>query len=75
MELGETIEEVAKRELKEETNLDIDEVKIIDVFSGEDTYRKYPNGDELYVVSVLCEVRKYRGDLIIKEHKIKKKYL
>lgn len=67
MELGETIEDVAKRELKEETNLDIDEVKIIDVFSGEDTYRKYPNGDELYVVSVLCEVRKYRGDLIIND--------
>ncbi len=67
MELGETIEEVAKRELKEETNLDADEVKIIDVFSGEDTYRKYPNGDELYVVSVLCEIRKYHGELVIND--------
>ena len=67
MELGETIEEVAKRELKEETNLDIDELEIIDVFSGEDTYRKYPNNDELYVVSILCEVRKYHGDLKIND--------
>ena len=67
MELGETIEEVAKRELKEETNLDTDEIKIIDVFSGEKTYRKDPNGDELYVVSVLCEIRKYHGDLLIND--------
>ena len=71
MELGETIEQVAKRELKEETNLDIDELRIIDVFSGENTYRKYPNGDELYVVSVLCEIRKYHGNLIINDDESK----
>ena len=40
MELNETIEEVARRELKEETNLEMDDIKIIDVFSGKDTYRK-----------------------------------
>lgn len=74
MELGETIEDVAKRELKEETNLEVDELEIIDVFSGEDTYRKYPNNDELYVVSVLCVVRKFHGKLNIndKESKILK---
>ena len=45
MELGETIEEVARRELKEETNLELDDLKVLDVFSGKDTYRKYPNGN------------------------------
>lgn len=67
MELEETIEETAKRELKEETNLDMDEIKIIDVFSGKDTYRKYPNGDELYAVSILCEIRKFHGELSIND--------
>lgn len=71
MELGETIEDVARRELKEETNLELDELKIIDVFSGKDTYRKYPNGDELYVVSVLCEIRKFHGNLKINDNESK----
>lgn len=43
MELGETFEEVAKRELKEEINLEIDDLKLIKVLSGKDTYREYPN--------------------------------
>lgn len=67
MEINETIEESAIRELKEETNLEAESIKILDVFSGEDIYRKYPNGDELYVVSVLCEVRKFHGDLKIND--------
>lgn len=60
---GGTIEDASKRELKEETNLDLDELKVIDVFSGENTYRKYLNGDELYVVSVLCKVTKFHGKI------------
>lgn len=72
MELGETIEEVARRELKEETNLELDDLKVLDVFSGKDTYRKYPNGDELYVVSVLCEIRQFHGDLKINDDESKK---
>lgn len=71
MEIDETIEEAAKRELKEETNLDLDEIKVLDVFSGEKTYRKYPNGDELYVVSILCDVVKYHGDLKINDDESK----
>lgn len=71
MELNETIEEVARRELKEETNLEMDDIKIIDVFSGKDTYRKYPNGDELYVVSVLCEIKNFHGHLEINDNESK----
>ena len=71
MELEETIEEVARRELKEETNLEMDDIKIIDVFSGKDTYRKYPNGDELYVVSVLCEIKNFHGHLEINDNESK----
>ncbi len=67
MELGETLEENARRELKEETNLEMDDFKIIDIFSGEGTYRKYPNGDELYVVSVLAEVNRFHGELKIND--------
>ncbi len=37
MELGESFEDVAKRELKEETNLEIDELILLKILSGKDT--------------------------------------
>lgn len=43
MDLGESFEDVARRELKEEANLEIDEMKQLRVLSGKDTYREYPN--------------------------------
>ena len=52
MELGESFEETAKRELKEETNLDITELTMVKVLSGKDTYREYPNGDKLYAIAL-----------------------
>ena len=45
LELGESLEETAKRELKEETNLDCDDFTLLNVFSGNDFYFKYPNSD------------------------------
>ena len=45
LELEETLEEAAARELKEETNLQAENFKLLNVFSGRDVYFKYPNGD------------------------------
>ena len=68
MELGETFEEAAKRELKEETNLEIDECIFLKVFSGKGTYREYPNGDKLYDVTAIYVVSKYHGELAINDN-------
>lgn len=57
MELGESFEETAKRELKEETNLDIDELELVKVLSGKDTYREYPNGDKLYNITAIFVIK------------------
>lgn len=56
MELGETLEEVAKRELFEETALQAKGLELFDMFSGQELYYKYPNGDEVYnvVAAYLC---------------------
>lgn len=72
MELGESFEEVAKRELKEETNLEIDDLKLIKVLSGKDTYREYPNGDKLYDITAIYVIKKYHGDLKINDDESKK---
>lgn len=64
-ELGETLEETAARELKEETNLDCKSFTLLNVFSGEDFYFKYPNGDELYSVVALYLANDVTGELKI----------
>lgn len=72
MELGESFEETAKRELKEETNLDIIDSTMIKVLSGKDTYREYPNGDKLYDITAIFVITNYSGDLKVNDEESKK---
>lgn len=65
IELGETLEETAARELKEETNLEAESFTLLNVFSGTDFYFKYPNGDELYSVAAIYLANNVMGDLKI----------
>jgi len=64
-ELGETFEEVAVRELKEETGLQtsIQNLHLIGVVSGESRKNIYPNGDIVYNNTVLFETNQYSGTL------------
>ncbi|WML42546.1 NUDIX hydrolase [Neobacillus sp. PS3-40] len=52
MEVGESLEQTAERELFEETGLKTKHLKFIDILSGKNLYFKYPNGDEVY--NVIC---------------------
>jgi ADP-ribose pyrophosphatase YjhB (NUDIX family) len=52
MELGESTEEVARREVYEETGLKVEKLHLISVYSGPQNYIKAENGDEFYVVTV-----------------------
>ncbi len=63
MELSETVEETAKRELLEETGLTVNELELLNVFSGEEFYFKYPNGDEVYTVICLFIAKTVIGEL------------
>lgn len=71
MELGESFEQTARRELKEETNLEIDELVLLDILSGEDTFRVYPNGDQLYDITAVYKIKKYHGDLKVNDNESK----
>lgn len=63
MELGESFEEAATREVYEETNLEMQNLKFITNFSGKDYHMVYPNGDQAYTVTVLFESEEYEGEL------------
>ena len=51
MELGESTEETARREVREETALELGALWLIGVYSGADALCSAPNGDEWYVVN------------------------
>jgi 8-oxo-dGTP pyrophosphatase MutT (NUDIX family) len=64
-ELGEDFEEVAIRELNEETGLiaNIEDLILIKAVSGESRKNSYPNGDVVYNNTVLYSIKKYEGSL------------
>ncbi len=63
LELGETVEEAAHRETREETCLEIGGMTLFGVFSGSELHYKYPNGDETYNVSIVYLTHDLRGTL------------
>lgn len=72
MELGESFEETAIREFKEETDLDIIDLKMVKVLSGKNTYREYPNGDKLYDITAVFAITNYSGELKVNDDESKK---
>jgi 8-oxo-dGTP pyrophosphatase MutT (NUDIX family) len=67
MELGEIVENAARREALEETGLAIGEMSLFGVFSGPELYYKYPGGDEVYNVSIVYMSHHWRGEVKLNE--------
>lgn len=63
MELGETLEEVAIREMYEESGLIPTDLELLNVFSGQEFYYQYPHGDEIFNVIAAYECRSFSGEL------------
>ncbi len=63
VELGESVEETAIREVYEETGLRVKNLKLLGIYSGKDTYYKYPNGDEVYWITVAFISNEFDGDI------------
>ena len=62
VEIKEVVEETAKRELFEETGLIANSLELFGVFSGEEQYYIYPNGDEISCVDIVHICRDYTGE-------------
>ena len=63
LDLGETLEDCAKRELEEETGLIADALVPFKVYSGELTKYTYANGDDMYGVDAVYLCFNYHGEL------------
>ncbi len=64
-ELGERFQDTIIREIKEETNLDVNEedLELLDIVSGSTRRNDYPNGDVVINNTALYCIRKYSGKL------------
>lgn len=67
MEMGETLEQTAERELYEETGLKANSFKFIDILSGSNLYYRYPNGDEVYNVICVYLAQETSGELAMND--------
>ena len=70
MELGESFEECARREVLEETGLTMGNMEVYTTESGPDTHYIYPNGDEVYIAAVIYICRDYQGELKVQEDEV-----
>lgn len=61
MEIGESFSDAAEREVFEETGLIIHHPELFGLYSGENCYVTYPNGDQMYSVQVIFYSKQYEG--------------
>jgi 8-oxo-dGTP pyrophosphatase MutT (NUDIX family) len=65
VELGERVEDAARRELLEETGLRVDSLELFGVFSGPELHYRYPNGDQVHIIDTVFVARSFTGELSI----------
>lgn len=63
LEIGESTEEAARREVREETGLVVGEMTLFGVFSGREMLHTYPNGDEAAIVAVVYQAHVNGSDV------------
>lgn len=72
LELGESLENAARRELTEETGLIANKLELFGVFSGKEFHHIYPNQDEVYIVDVVYLCKSYTGNLKAQEAEVER---
>lgn len=65
MDMGESFEEVASREVFEETGLTVKSLCLLNVYAGSKYYLKVSNGDELYSATAVYFTQDVRGKMKI----------
>jgi mutator protein MutT len=70
MEIGESFEECARREVLEETGLTCGKLEFLMDLSGEDSFYEYPNGDQVYLACILYICRDFTGEMKVQEEEV-----
>lgn len=63
MEIGEKFVEAVKREVYEEAGIELGELELFGIYSGEDRVIQYPNGDICFGAGVIFKTVDYIGEI------------
>ncbi|WP_112179860.1 MULTISPECIES: NUDIX hydrolase [Paraliobacillus] len=64
MDLGESVQGTAKREVYEETGLLLEELELFGIYSGPQYDKTFSNGDQVSLVLISFICKKYSGELV-----------
>ena len=63
IEIDETVEDGARREVREECGLEVGKLRLLGVFSGKELNHVYPNGNEVCGIDIVHVSSDYTGSL------------
>ncbi|MCR4690889.1 MAG: NUDIX hydrolase [Lachnospiraceae bacterium] len=63
LEVGETYEEAACREIREEVGIEAQDLSLYGLYSGDDRLIRYPNEDVVYSLAVIFYTTSYTGSI------------
>ena len=63
MEIGETYIETATREIREEVGIEVKNLQLFGIYSGEDRIIHYPNKDVVYSLAIIFTTGDYHGEI------------
>lgn len=63
LNVGESLQDAAKREVFEETGLIVETLKLFNVYSGSEQHWIYPDGNEVYIINTVFITNSFHGTL------------
>lgn len=70
VEIDESVEETLKREIREELNIEVDDMELLGVYSGKEYHHVYPNGDETSCIDIVYICNKYHGEIELQKEEV-----
>ena len=70
VEIDESVQDAVRREVREELNLEVGEMRLFGVYSGASYHHIYPNGDEVSCIDIVYVSSDFRGELRLQEDEV-----
>lgn len=70
IEPGEKYLDALRREIKEELNIEPVEPELLGIYSGEELFNTYPNGDQVYALNHVFICENYTGEIDFKDGEV-----
>lgn len=64
MELEETVQDTARREVFEETGLNLGKLELFGIYSGPDYDKTFSNGDQVSMIQFIFTCKDFKGELV-----------